>query len=129
MNQGPILVDTDILIDFLRDRREAVLWVAGLAGDVHLSTMTIAELYAGVRDGRERETLTAFLGLFKTVPIDDRIARQGGLLRRDWGKSHGAGLADCLIAASALSLDATLATLNRKHFPMLERLLVPYEKA
>lgn len=35
-------------------------------------------------------------------------------------------LIDALIAASALSVQAPLATLNRKHFPMLMQLIVPY---
>jgi predicted nucleic acid-binding protein len=33
------------------------------------------------------------------------------------------------MAACAAAAGATLATLNRRHFPMLTDLLVPYEKA
>ena len=36
---------------------------------------------------------------------------------------------DALIAASAEMSGCTLATLNEKHFPMLETVLVPYRKA
>jgi predicted nucleic acid-binding protein len=50
------------------------------------------------------------------------------LFRRDYGKSHGVGLADALIAASAEMRGAVLVTLNRKHFPMLPTVIVPYQK-
>ena len=55
-------------------------------------------------------------------------AVRGGLFRRDYGKSHGVGLADALIAATAELAQATLVTLNAKHFPMLPTVLVPYQK-
>ena len=56
------------------------------------------------------------------------IAAKGGLYRRDYIKSHNVGLADALIAATAKHLDATLLSLNKKHFPMLKSVLVPYKK-
>jgi len=38
------------------------------------------------------------------------------------------GLADALIAATADVKQATLVTLNKKHFPMLQDISVPYHK-
>jgi len=72
--------------------------------------------------------LTQFLGAFEIIPLDAEIAQKGGLYRRDYGPSHGVGLADALIAATAELQQARLVTLNAKHFPMLE-VLVPYPKA
>jgi predicted nucleic acid-binding protein len=37
-------------------------------------------------------------------------------------------LADALIAATAESRQASLVTLNSKHFPMLANVVVPYQK-
>jgi predicted nucleic acid-binding protein len=88
----------------------------------------VAELYAGVREGSERHTLERFLAAFEVVPVDEAIAAKGGLYRRDYGKSHGTGLADALIAATAAVHQATLVTLNKKHFPMLASIHVPYQK-
>jgi predicted nucleic acid-binding protein len=42
--------------------------------------------------------------------------------------SHGCGLADCLVAATAQLHGLTLATLNSKHLPMLQDVRVPYQK-
>ncbi len=57
------------------------------------------------------------------------IAAAGGLIRRDYGKSHGVGLADAIIAATVELRKADLVTLNRKHFPMLQaNVVVPCQK-
>ncbi|NCA12246.1 type II toxin-antitoxin system VapC family toxin [bacterium] len=93
-----------------------------------VSVITVAELFAGVRDGHERTTLAAFLSAFEWVAVNGTIAERGGLYRRDYGKSHGTGLADALIAATAEYVQADLITLNQKHFPMLGTLREPYSK-
>ena len=46
---NPILVDTDILIDFLRGQSKAIRFVHDNANRISLSAMSIAELYAAVR--------------------------------------------------------------------------------
>ena len=61
--------------------------------------------------------------------VDRDIAVQAGLLRRDYGKSHGTGLIDAVIAASALVTHSTLVTLSARHFPMVRDLVVPYRKS
>ena len=48
----PIVVDTDVLIDFLRGREQAVSFVNLEADRIILSSIVVAELYAGVRGGR-----------------------------------------------------------------------------
>jgi predicted nucleic acid-binding protein len=122
----PLLIDTDVLIDYLRGRTEAVDYIDNLSASLFVSVITVAELYAGVRDGAERRKLDAFVSAFGIIPVDPDIAITGGLYRRDYGKSHGTGLADALIAATAILGDLTFSTLNKKHFPMLAALVVPY---
>jgi predicted nucleic acid-binding protein len=124
----PVLVDTDILIDYLRGHAQAARWLEGLKQPARISVLSITELYAGVRDGEERETLDRFLEAFDWVGVDGEIARQAGLYRRDFGKTHGTGLADAVIAACAQAAQATLATLNTRHFPMLDDVVRPYQK-
>src|SRR5947209_2716955 len=123
-----LLIDTDVLIDYLRGRAEAVTYLEGLTEALAVSAVTVAELYAGVREGAERVALEQFLTAFEIIPVDEAIALAGGLFRRDFGKSHSTGLADALIAATAESRQATLVTLNDKHFPMLSNVLIPYQK-
>lgn len=122
------LVDTDVLVDYLRERKEAVAFLEEQITPLVISTITSAELYAGVREGKEFEALEQFLQAFEIAPVDEIIAKKGGLYRRDFGPSHGVGLADALIAATAKVKQATLVTLNKRHFPMIRDILIPYRK-
>lgn len=124
-----LLIDTDVLIDYLRDRAYAVTYLESLTPPISVSAITVAELYAGVRDGAERTTLDEFIDSFQVVSVDRSIAFRAGIIRRDFGKSHGTGLADAIIAATAEALQTDLVTLNHKHFQMLKHVVVPYQKS
>ena len=122
------VVDTDVLIDFLRGLSPAVDFVTCHADAIVISSISVAELYAGVRV-HERETLDTFLALFPIAPIDHQLARVAGLLRRDYGPSHGLRLADAVIAATAQQRNAELVTMNVRHFPMFPDLAPPYTRS
>ena len=127
----PILVDTDVLIDYLRGHPAAIRFVTDHADRIILSAMSVAELYAGVRggiNGPEQLALANFLNLFSIVPVSADIAKAGGVYRRDYAGSHGVGLADAVIAATAVLSDADLKTLNVKHYPMFEGIEAAYRK-
>ena len=123
-----LLIDTDVMIDYLRGRAEGVAYLEGLTEPLAVSTISVAELYAGVREGDERLALEKFLEAFEIIPVDQTIAVTGGLFRRDYGKSHSTGLADALIAATAENKQLNLVTLNARHFPMVTNIIVPYQK-
>jgi predicted nucleic acid-binding protein len=125
---GRLLIDTDVLIDYLRGRAEAISYLESLTEPLLISAMTVAELHAGVREGAERIALEQFLSVFNVIPVDYAIAATGGLIRRDYGKSHGVGLADAIIASTAEFRNAELVTLNKKHFPTLSNIVTPYHK-
>lgn len=94
----------------------------------YISIITITELYSRVREGNEKELLDDFSKEFHLAILNETCAQKAGLFRRDYGKSHGVGLADCIIAATAENLGSTLITLNKKHFPMIKKVRVPYRK-
>lgn len=125
---GAILLDTDVLVDFLRGHSKAVAFVNTNADRIILSAIVVAELYAGVKGDVEQTALEDFVSLFRVVPVDAEIAKAGGLYKRDYGKSHGIGLADCILAATAFAWSAELKTLNIKHYPMLKGLRPAYTK-
>ena len=127
----PVLFDTDVLIDFLRGYDKAVSFVNVNLDRIILSSIVVAELYAGVRGGKddvEQVVLENFLSLFRVVPVSGDIAKLGGLYKRDYGRSHGIGLADAIVAATAALEDAELRTLNVKHYPMLHPIEPAYRK-
>lgn len=123
------VLDTDVLIDFLRGKPQAVEYIRELEFPVMISSISVGELCAGVREGAERVALESFLSAFDVVPVDEEIARTGGLFKRDFSRSHDLHLPDALIAATARVRGCPLVTLNRKHFPMLTNVHVPYQKS
>lgn len=108
-----------------------VAFVSKLPNDVAISSISVAELYAGVRDGAETQALSDLLDTLEVIDLNRDIAQIGGLIRRDMGKFNGLGLNDTLIAATALHRHACLYTLNVKHYPSLGKNQVrqPYRKA
>lgn len=123
-----ILLDTDVLIDFFRGTKKAVDLINLDSERILLSSIVVAELFAGVKGDTEQTVLENFVSLFRVVPISTEIAQAGGLYRRDYGKSHGVGLADAILAATAEAEDAELKTLNIRHYPMLKGLEPAYKK-
>ncbi len=122
-----IMLDTCILIDYFRNKTPAIIYLESLEEVPLLSALTVAELYAGVREGSERLKLDLFVQSCSIQSIIFEIAQLGGLYRRQYYKSHGVGIVDAIIAATAKVTDITLVTLNQKHFPMLNKLVVPYQ--
>ena len=122
------LLDTDVLIEYLRGRSQAAEFLEAIEGELMLSAITVAELFSGVHGSEEMDALDQFMLAFQVVPIDDRPARQGGLIRQQYHPSHGIGLADAIIAATALDREAQLLTFNRRHYPMLQDARQPYAR-
>ena len=133
MGQGLIMaeaffLDTDVLIDFLRGYSKAVDFVNANSSQIILSSIVVAELYAGVKEESELKILENFISLFRVLPVTSEIAKTGGLYKRDYGKSHGVGLADAIIAATCEAENVELKTLNVKHYPMIKNLKPTYKK-
>ena len=76
----------------------------------------------------EQAALEDFDSLFRVVPVSVEIAKAGGLYERDYSLSHGVGLADAILAATAEAENAELKTLNTKHYPMLKGVRPAYKK-
>lgn len=125
-----IILDTNVISEIFRPSPEprVVDWLASLAGDVAITSITLAELLAGVRrlpDGRRRDELTKridaalvpYRGSRAVLPFDDVAADRYAdvLVARD---NTGAPIstADAQIAAICLAHGATCATRNVKDF-------------
>lgn len=121
-----MFVDTNILIDALRGKAEAVSFLEGQS-NLSVSVISVTELLAGVRDERERDQLNDFFTSFLVVPITEDVARRAGDFLQQFRKSHQIGIADALIAACVELKDDALATLNTKDFPAISaRVKRPY---
>jgi len=114
------LLDTDILIDFLRGRGDARAFLGryeAAAEPPVISVVSVTELWAGMRPGEESAT-GALLSALRKIPLSEEIALAAGNMLRTYRRSHGIELGDALIASTAVELGATLITRNVKHYPM-----------
>ena len=123
-----VLVDTSVLIDYLRGDEAAadVLESERRLAPLHASEITRLEVLAGMRASEEDGT-RLLMSTLVWHPVDERVAERAGALGRRWLPSHrGIDGADLAIAATAVELDARLLTCNVRHFPMFEGLQRPY---
>jgi predicted nucleic acid-binding protein len=124
-----ILLDSSVIFDHLNGRFGHTEYLDRLVGQqghvLACCPINFTEVYAGLRPGEEDRT-AAFLNTLEYLPVTPEIARQAGLLRRDWQKKgQTLSYTDVTIAAIALSNHVALLTDNRKHFPMPELNLLP----
>ena len=110
----------------MRRREGAVDFILGLIEKPFLSTLTIAELFAGAHRRGEDQSIRAFVAGATSIDVDPEVAEKAGHILRRYRPSHGLDIVDATIAATAVCHGLRLATLNRRHFPMLANLLVPY---
>ena len=119
------LVDSAVLIDYLRGRDEARA-VLEASDEIVASEITRYEVLAGIRPGEESRTEDV-LALPAWMDVDEGISRRAADLARQYRPSFsGIEDADYLIAATALDLEARLLTTNVRHFPMLTGLEAAY---
>lgn len=122
------VVDTDVMVDFLRGVDEAEALVKEHADRIMIPSVVFAELFAGVRGKSERKMLNDLMSVFHILPVNAAVAKRGGLYKKEYAASHGIGLGDAIIAATAEVEGAELKTLNVRHYPMFEDLCPPYRK-
>lgn len=116
-----LVVDTNILIDHLRGGK---IWrkIADEIDDdtgLFVPTVVIFELFSGIstRNPLIVSQIYKLLGNFQRLDLNELIARQAGELYRDTKKTLE--VPDYIIAASALSVNAQIVTLNQKHFTQI----------
>lgn len=122
------LVDTSVLIDFLRghDGAAELLEAERTAARLNASEITRLEVLAGMRATEEAPT-RFLLSTIRWHPVDSEVAERAGELGRTWLRTHpGIDGADLAIAATADLLTARLLTTNVRHFPMFPGLARPY---
>lgn len=113
------LVDTDVAIDFLRRRDYARKQLERWAGEglIAISALTHLEIYQGMKS-YEEEATNAFLDGLISIVVDIPIARWAGRMLGELRvKGLSVGIADAIIAATALQLNAPLLTNNVEHYP------------
>jgi tRNA(fMet)-specific endonuclease VapC len=123
-----IVVDTDVASYIFNWHSTARRCADALRGnELILSFMSLAELRMGAFAAgwglRRRVLLEQFIGGFELVYADNALCTLWARIRAD-ARAAGRGMSpqDAWIAATALALDAPLATNNRRDFEYVKRL-------
>ena len=111
-----ILVDTSVLIGLQRGDGEIVELFRKVQSEVVVSRITVCEFVYGSRDRREKKINQDFLLRLKILEVDEKISISAYELIDKYGLKVKFGIADALIAASALENKLRLWTENKKHF-------------
>ncbi len=116
------LLDTNICIYIINNRPPEVLarFQAYRLGEVGICSVVAAELAYGVAksgSARNRSALEMFLAPLEVLPFDEAAVWVYGDLRAELQRQgQPIGALDTMIAAHALSLDASLVSHNTREF-------------
>jgi tRNA(fMet)-specific endonuclease VapC len=126
-----VIFDSSEIISLERDRTQVASLVSGREDEPFgISVVTVAELLHGVeradtevRRLRRQSFVEKILESFPIFPFDVQVAR---IYARIWASLAKKGLTvgahDLIIAATAISLDYSLITANRRDFEKVEGL-------
>jgi hypothetical protein len=117
MEADLILVDTNIIIEVLRNNKETISVIKSLGVErLAVSCITVMELYYGALNKADLHKIKKYLGAFEVIQINWEISQLAIDLVEKYSKSHNLNLPDALIAATAIISDMELYTLNLKDF-------------
>lgn len=126
-----ILLDTDVMIDILRDFEPAKEWLASMgAQEIGLPGLVVMELIQGCRNTREQKQIEKSLRAFPIFWVEPQQCERALEYFAAYHLSHQLGLLDALIAETAIGQDAELATFNKKHYRVVEdlKIIQPYKR-
>lgn len=116
-----LVVDTDIIIDYLRAGKGPFLEILDLqqkgSAEIYVSTISVLELYAGQSSKTDAAQVEKILDNLAIVELSRELAKFAGEKKRDLSASST--INDLIIGCTALVLKARLVTRNRKHFEQI----------
>lgn len=125
-----ILLDTDILIDILRNYSHAVEWLSKLDDSIAISGFTALELIQGCENKQEVSKIQKFISGFHIIWLDAESSNQAIELFAKHRLKSNIGLIDILIAQVSIKSGLALHTFNIKHYKSIPdiKLIQPYKK-
>jgi predicted nucleic acid-binding protein len=127
-----VLVDTDIMVDVLRQFPAALAWLASIGDETIVVPGFVAmELLQGCRNRVEQEKVERTLGRCRVVWPTAASCDAALAAFAQFHLSYSLGVIDALIGQAAIELGIPLHTFNQKHYAMLTGLTTvqPYSRA
>ena len=125
-----MILDSDVLIDLIREQPASTAWLEGLPELPHAAGFAAMELVAGSQSAKELRDTQTFLSAYALAwPSEAEMAHALTDLM-PLRLAHGIGLLDTVIAATARGRKETLVTFNVRHYRHVPGLvtLQPYTR-
>ena len=114
-----MLLDTNILIEILKENPVTLEQMQGLKGPLAVSSVTAMELIYGARNKQEVQKIQRFIRIFHVFHLNEDISLKALQLVTEYAKSHTLDIPDSLIASTALNHKCSLFTYNVKDFQFI----------
>jgi hypothetical protein len=126
-----ILLDTDVMIDLLREYPPAVAWLDALENEILLPGFVVMELIQGCKTRTEQRRMQRELMEYSIIWPSPEICDEAVAMFAQYYLSHNLGIIDALIGQLAVSLDLPLHTFNHKHYAAIPKLKLaqPYSRS
>ena len=127
MAHRDILIDTSVVIDFLRKKKKnrSLLWRLRENYNCFMSVITVFELFAGAVNEQKTQDIQKIIKWIEAILLDSKIAELSAQFYRDLKhRNEEIEFRDIFIGATAIFNGFPLATLNRKHFIRLPGILL-----
>lgn len=111
MADASFLVDSDVLIDFLRGDSRAADWLSAHEKDVvGIPVVVLMELLQGARSAAEQSQIQQGLSSLSVQHLETGNTQRALEWFATYRLSHGTGIMDCLIASVARPVSACRST-------------------
>ncbi len=125
MANKSILIDTSVLIEFLRnkDKSQTILWSLKEKYVCCVSSITIFELYCGAKSKIHMQDLEKLFRWLNVLSFDEESAKTSSKIYKELkDENQLIEYRDIFIASTAIKKEFELATLNIKHFERIRQL-------
>jgi tRNA(fMet)-specific endonuclease VapC len=115
-----VIFDTNILIELYRGNLAVKEEIQQIKSTVYyVSSITVAEFMVGAKNKEDLKRIENQLNKYTSIPLNTEITDIFIDLFKTFTLSHKPGIADTLIAATALYYHLPLYTHNKKHFQFI----------
>lgn len=123
------LIDSDILIDYLRLHEKAIDFLDNLnRKDRAIAHISVFELLKGCTRKTQEDQINRFIKKFQIINMNEKVVKKALELYRVKRWTFGLGIADSFIAAIGILNKCELVTRNTKHYKNISGLKIktPY---
>jgi len=120
-----VVVDTSVFIDYLRakDKENTELFKIPNSKTIHISSITLYELYMGATDKQKWEDVRTLTEDLIVLPFDDNVSIRAAEIYHNLRKINKMiDFRDIFIAATCLTHGLSVKTSNKSHFSRIKNL-------